>query len=172
MLYALAATVPACVNAQTCTVFPSVTSFPHLCRQLDEAPTLGSGLGSRIWLRETAQKLLACSFVLCRSHKDVEALLAHCARLHKAPELLSLAPLLASLQPSLYKGFDWALLWAPAAAERACTLASLVARLNEAGQFERALQLARAAHLPLADVALTQVAGVSACGGPEKLHSI
>ncbi|KAH9370042.1 hypothetical protein HPB48_001919 [Haemaphysalis longicornis] len=125
--------------------------------KLDEAPTLGSGLGSRIWLRETAQQLLACSFVLCRSHKDVEALLAHCARLHKAPELLALAPLLASLQPSLYEGFDWALLWAPAAAERSCALASLVARLNEAGQFERALQLARAAHLPLADVALAQL---------------
>lgn len=125
--------------------------------KLDEAPTLGSGLGSRIWLRETAQKLLACSFVLCRSHTDVEALLVHCGRLYKAAELLALAPLLASLDPSLYKDFDWALVWAPAAAERSCALAFLVARLNEAGHFAQALRLAQAAHLPLADVALTQL---------------
>lgn len=125
--------------------------------KLNTASTSGSGVGSRVWLKETAQKLLNTSFVLCRSHKDMEALLCHCASLYNVSELLALAPLLSSLCPSLYVGFDWALLWAAAPAERACAVAAMVARLNEAGHFASALQLAQAAQLPLADVAISQL---------------
>lgn len=138
----------------------ATTSLKNLRRRfakLNVSTTSSSGVGSRIWLKETMQKLLNASFALCRSHKDVEALLLHCASLYDASDLITLAPLLASLSPSLYADFDWALLWAAAPAECACAVATLVARLNEAGHFASALQLARAAHLPLTDVAISQL---------------
>lgn len=138
----------------------SVSSLGNLrarFAKLSGTATLGSGVSSRVWLKETVQKLLNASFVLCRSHKDVEALLCHCASLYNASNLIALAPLLASLSPSLYVGFDWSLLWAAAPAERARAVATLVALLNEAGHFASALQLARAAQLPLADVAISQL---------------
>ncbi|KAK8787358.1 hypothetical protein V5799_022866 [Amblyomma americanum] len=135
----------------------SLEKLKCLVTKLDEGPTSGSGLGSRTWLKETTRKLLTSSFELCRSHKDIEALLCYCAFLFNASELPTLAPLLASLSPSLYVDFDWALLWAAAPAERSCAVAALVAQLNEAGNFASALQLAQAAQLPLADVAVSQL---------------
>ncbi|XP_075746689.1 spatacsin isoform X2 [Rhipicephalus microplus] len=125
--------------------------------KLSATCTLGSGVGSRVWLKETLRRLLNASFALCRSHKDVEALLHHCASLYNVSNLIELAPLLASLSPSLYVGFDWSLLWAATPAEHARAVATLVALLNEAGHFASALQLARAAQLPLADVAISQL---------------
>ncbi|CAN8005179.1 unnamed protein product, partial [Ixodes hexagonus] len=125
--------------------------------QMEAASTPGVGLGSLPWLRETARRLLGRSFRLCRSHLDLATLAAFCDTLHGGQTMPHLHELLASLSPaSLSRDFDWSSLWSKPG-ERAATLAQLVAQLNRTGCFSEVLALARAAGLPLADVALQQL---------------
>lgn len=83
-------------------------------------------------------------------------LFSHCTWLHGAELRPALGSLLASLGPSLVAAFPWHSLW-EATGEHDIALAGLVAELNVTGRFTEALELARAAQLPLADVALQQV---------------
>ncbi|XP_029829039.3 spatacsin [Ixodes scapularis] len=125
--------------------------------KMEAASTPGVGLTSLPWLRETSQRLLGRAFGLCRSHLDLAALAAFCDELHGGDKMPHLHKLLASLSPaSLLHEFDWSSLWGQPG-EKAATLARLVSQLNQTGRFKEALALARAAGLPLADVALQQL---------------